>query len=142
MCVSELANCEYSDMVGRFLPYTDRYVPQTFSVAECRLLCDQEREFTCRSFNFNLARHECFLSSDDTFAAARASLLPDRAFFYSERGTCSNGDDVFHSILIVVLNIIAHLLYHLICYGLFCFGQGMVCSITLTLGNQWHDRSA
>ncbi|XP_063218616.1 uncharacterized protein LOC134528880 [Bacillus rossius redtenbacheri] len=89
-CAPQLANCEYADSAGRFLPYTDRYVPQTYSAAECRLLCDQEREFTCRSFNFHLGRHECFLSSDDTFAATRASLLADRAFFYSERGACSN----------------------------------------------------
>ena len=34
---------------------------------------------------------DCFLSSDDTFAADRAALMLDRDFYYSERGSCSNG---------------------------------------------------
>ncbi|GLH14276.1 Uncharacterized protein GBIM_18648 [Gryllus bimaculatus] len=37
-----------------------------------------------------MVRRDCFLSSDDTFAADRTALLIDRDFFYSERGTCSN----------------------------------------------------
>jgi hypothetical protein len=89
--VSEPPSCEYTSLPGRFLPYTDRYVPQTFDVADCRKLCDQEREFQCRSFNYNNARRDCFLSSDDTFAADKAALLSDRDFFFSERGSCSNG---------------------------------------------------
>lgn len=87
----EPPSCEYTNLPGRFLPYTDRYIPQTFDVAECRRLCDQEREFQCRSFNYNTVRKDCFLSSDDTFAADKTALLPDRDFFYSERGSCSNG---------------------------------------------------
>ncbi|XP_068082053.1 uncharacterized protein [Anabrus simplex] len=89
-CAAQPPSCEYSDFPGRFLPYTDRYVPQIFDVAKCRRLCDQEREFPCRSFNFHVVRGDCFLSSDDTFAADRTALLIDRDFFYSERGTCSN----------------------------------------------------
>nr|CAD7262146.1 unnamed protein product [Timema shepardi] len=89
-CAPQLPSCEYTDLPGRFLPYTDRFVPQTYDVAECKHLCDQEREFPCRSFNFHVVRRECFLSSDDTFAADRTALLVDRDFFYSERGTCSN----------------------------------------------------
>ena len=88
---AEPPSCEYTNLPGKFLPYTDRYVPQTFDVADCRRLCDQEREFQCRSFNYNTVRRDCFLSSDDTFAADRTALLIDRDFFYSERGSCSNG---------------------------------------------------
>lgn len=53
---AEPPNCEYSDSPGRFLPYTDRYVARTFDVNECKRLCDQEREFQCRSFNFHAVR--------------------------------------------------------------------------------------
>ncbi|KAK3908976.1 Protein let-653 [Frankliniella fusca] len=89
-CAPQPPNCEYSDSPGRFLPYTDRYVARTFDVNECKRLCDQEREFQCRSFNFHAVRRDCFLSSDDTFAADRAALMLDRDFYYSERGSCSN----------------------------------------------------
>jgi hypothetical protein len=89
--VSEPPSCEYTNLPGRFLPYTDRFVPQTYDIADCRRLCDQEREFQCRSFNYNTARRDCFLSSDDTFAADKTALLSDRDFFYSEHGSCSNG---------------------------------------------------
>ncbi|PSN46744.1 hypothetical protein C0J52_00892 [Blattella germanica] len=89
-CAQQPPSCEYTNLPGRFIPYTDRYVPQTFDVADCRRLCDQEREFQCRSFNYNNARRDCFLSSDDTYAADRTALLVDRDFFYSERGSCSN----------------------------------------------------
>ncbi|XP_069693489.1 uncharacterized protein [Periplaneta americana] len=89
-CAPQPPSCEYTNIPGRFLPYTDRYVAQTFDVGECRRLCDQEREFQCRSFNYNTVRRECFLSSDDTFTADRTALLADRDFFYSEHGSCSN----------------------------------------------------
>ncbi|XP_059489112.1 uncharacterized protein LOC132204551 isoform X2 [Neocloeon triangulifer] len=89
-CAPQPANCEYSDFPGRFMPYSDRYVARAFDVTECRRLCDQEREFQCRSFNFHPHRRECFLSSDDTFTADKTALLTDRDFFYSERGSCSN----------------------------------------------------
>jgi hypothetical protein len=89
--VSEPPSCEYTNFPGKFLPYTDRYVPQTYDIADCRRLCDQEREFQCRSFNYNTARRDCFLSSDDTFAADKSALLSDKDFFYSEHGSCSNG---------------------------------------------------
>ncbi|CAB3367593.1 Hypothetical predicted protein [Cloeon dipterum] len=89
-CAPQPANCEYSDFPGRFLPFSDRFVARAFDVTECRRLCDQEREFPCRSFNFHPLRRECFLSSDDTFTADKNALLTDRDFFYSERGSCSN----------------------------------------------------
>jgi len=77
------------------MPYSDRYVARAFDVTECRRLCDQEREFQCRSFNFHPLRRECFLSSDDTFTADKNALVTDRDFFYSERGSCSNGNRAF-----------------------------------------------
>ncbi|XP_021930316.1 uncharacterized protein LOC110834946 [Zootermopsis nevadensis] len=89
-CAQQPPSCEYTNMPGRYLPYTDRYVPQSFDVADCKRLCDEEREFKCRSFNYNTARRDCFLSSDDTFAADKTALLADRDFFYSEHGSCSN----------------------------------------------------
>ncbi|KAG8232567.1 hypothetical protein J437_LFUL008705 [Ladona fulva] len=89
-CASQPPNCEYTDSPGHFLPYTDRFVPRILEVAECRRLCDQEREFPCRSFNFHTNRRECMLSSDDSFTADKAALIKDRDFFYSERGSCSN----------------------------------------------------
>ncbi|XP_033606986.1 uncharacterized protein LOC111863521 isoform X3 [Cryptotermes secundus] len=89
-CAQQPPNCEYTNFPGKFLPYTDRYVPQTYATADCRRLCNQEREFPCRSFNYNSARRDCFLSSDDTFAADKTALLSDKDFFYSEHGSCSN----------------------------------------------------
>ncbi|XP_046406709.1 uncharacterized protein LOC124171575 isoform X1 [Ischnura elegans] len=89
-CASQPPNCEYTDSPGHFLPYTDRFVPRILDVPECRRLCDQEREFPCRSFNFHAGRRECMLSSDDSFTADKAALVKDRDFFYSERGSCSN----------------------------------------------------
>lgn len=63
---------------------------------DCRKKCEDETEFLCRSFNFHVIRHDCFLSSDDTHAADRQALMLDRDFYYSERGTCSNGRRKWH----------------------------------------------
>ncbi|XP_047103996.1 uncharacterized protein LOC124722900 [Schistocerca piceifrons] len=89
-CAPKPPSCDYTDYPGRFLPYTDRYIPQIYDAPECKHLCNQEQDFNCRSFNYHVVRRDCFLSSDDTFAADRSSLLMDRDFYYSEHGTCSN----------------------------------------------------
>ena len=83
--------CEFAESPGRFLPYTDRFVPQAYDVSECRRLCEQERDFQCRSFSFRISRRECYLSSDDSFVADKNALINDRDFLYGEQSSCSNG---------------------------------------------------
>ena len=61
--ISVPANCEYIDMPGNYLPFTDTYVPEVADLEGCRDECNRQGEYNCRSFNYNPQRRECFLSS-------------------------------------------------------------------------------
>lgn len=88
-CAPDPPNCDYANYEGRFLPYFDRYFTNVFDAAECKKYCDNERDFTCRSFNFQSFRKECSLSSDDTFTVGgQGALQVERDYFYSEKGAC------------------------------------------------------
>ena len=80
-CVAVPANCEYIDMPGNYLPFTDTYVPEVADLEGCRAECNNQQGYNCRwlsgdistiyylliyrSFNYNPARRECFLSSGE-----------------------------------------------------------------------------
>ncbi|XP_045103923.1 uncharacterized protein LOC123499645 isoform X7 [Portunus trituberculatus] len=88
-CAPDPPNCDYANYEGRFLPYFDRYFTNVFDTTECKKYCDTERDFTCRSFNFQSFRRECSLSSDDTFTVGGQGVLQvERDYFYSEKGAC------------------------------------------------------
>ena len=99
-CTSDPAHCDYTDREGRSSPWFDRAILLTSvstpvdALAECRRLCDAEREFLCKSVSLQVKRSKCFLSSDDSIslngANAANALMPDRDFIYSERASCSN----------------------------------------------------
>ena len=61
------ANCEYIDMPGNYLPFTDTYVPEVADLEGCRDECNNQNNYNCRSFNYNPTRRECFLSSGAEF---------------------------------------------------------------------------
>ena len=84
------ANCEYIDMPGNYLPFTDTYVPEVADLEGCRAECNNQQGYNCRwvsgdistiyyllstylliyrSFNYNPARRECFLSSGEIILA-------------------------------------------------------------------------
>ncbi|MPC35567.1 hypothetical protein E2C01_028992 [Portunus trituberculatus] len=91
-CAPDPPNCDYANYEGRFLPYFDRYFTNVFDTTECKKYCDTERDFTCRSFNFQSFRRECSLSSDDTFTVGGQGVLQvERDYFYSEKGACKTG---------------------------------------------------
>nr|XP_045584142.1 uncharacterized protein LOC123746573 isoform X2 [Procambarus clarkii] len=88
-CAPDPPNCDYANYEGRFLPYFDRFFTNVFDPAECKQYCDSERDFSCRSYNFQSFRRECSLSSDDTFTTGGQNALQvERDYFYSERGAC------------------------------------------------------
>ncbi|KAK8733712.1 hypothetical protein OTU49_006442, partial [Cherax quadricarinatus] len=88
-CAPDPPNCDYANYEGRFLPYFDRFFTNVFDPAECKQYCDNERDFSCRSYNFQSFRRECSLSSDDTFTVGgQAALQVERDYFYSEKGAC------------------------------------------------------
>ncbi|XP_023323415.1 uncharacterized protein LOC111697594 [Eurytemora carolleeae] len=87
---SELpANCEYIDQPGTYLPFTDTYVPDVEDIEGCRTECNSQSNYNCRSFNYNSARQECFLSADDSISLP-TGLQQDRDFTFSERAGCNN----------------------------------------------------
>ena len=57
------ANCEYIDMPGNYLPFTDTYIPEVADIEGCRAECNNQNTYNCRSFNYNSQRRECFLSA-------------------------------------------------------------------------------
>ena len=57
------ANCEYIDMPGNYLPFTDTYLANVADIEACRDECNRQDRDNCRSFNYNSDRKECFLSS-------------------------------------------------------------------------------
>ena len=61
------ANCEYIDMPGNYLPFTDTYIPEVADLEGCRSECNNQAAYNCRSFNYNTQRRECFLSAGNTF---------------------------------------------------------------------------
>ena len=102
MCLTDPPQCEYSDQVGRVSPWYDRIVTLSPDIgaiqalADCRQLCDSERDFLCKSVSVQLRRNPvCLLSADDSVSLNGAngvnSLMPDREFTYSERSNCGNG---------------------------------------------------
>ena len=77
------ANCEYIDMPGNYLPFTDTYLANVADIEACRDECNRQDRYNCRSFNYNSDRKECFLS-------AGQSLLPlPRASFSLSYGVIS-----------------------------------------------------
>ena len=99
-CAPEPAHCDYSDREGRSSPWFDRAILLTTfttpsdALAECRRLCNTEREFLCKSLSLQVKRSKCFISSDDSISFngpnPSNALMPDRDFIYSERTSCSN----------------------------------------------------
>lgn len=88
-CAPDPPNCDYANYEGRFLPYFDRFFTNVFDQTECKQYCDNERDFTCRSYNFQSFRRECSLSSDDTFTVgSQNALKAERDYYYSEKGAC------------------------------------------------------
>jgi len=88
-CAELPANCEYIDQPGTYLPFTDTYIPNVDDLEGCRAECNAQSAYNCRSFNFNSARKECFLSSDDSVSLP-TGLQQDRDFTFSERAGCNN----------------------------------------------------
>jgi len=88
-CAELPANCEYIDQPGNYLPFTDTYIPNVEDVEGCRSECNAQSSYNCRSFNYNSARRECFLSADDSISLP-TGLQQDRDFLFSERAGCNN----------------------------------------------------
>jgi hypothetical protein len=100
-------HCEYSDQTGRMLPWYDRVIAienqqsPTLALAECRRMCDAERDFHCKSVSVSEQRRSpvCLLSADDSVSFSGVNvanvLIPDRDFTYSERSSCNNSNSVF-----------------------------------------------
>ena len=42
------ANCEYIDMPGNYLPFTDTYVPEVADLEGCRAECNNQQGYNCR----------------------------------------------------------------------------------------------
>ena len=47
-CVAVPANCEYIDMPGNYLPFTDTYVPEVADLEGCRAECNNQQGYNCR----------------------------------------------------------------------------------------------
>jgi hypothetical protein len=100
-------HCEYSDQTGRMLPWYDRVIPievlpnPSVALAECRQMCDAERDFHCKSVSVSEQRRSpvCLLSADDSVSFSGVNvanvLIPDRDFTYSERSSCNNSKFIF-----------------------------------------------
>ena len=97
-------HCEYSDQTGRVSPWYDRAIaldsqlsPGT-TLAECRRMCDAERDFHCKSVSVSETKRTpvCLLSADDSVSFSGVNvanvLIPDREYVYSERSSCSNSN--------------------------------------------------
>ncbi|XP_046464235.1 uncharacterized protein LOC124210016 isoform X1 [Daphnia pulex] len=101
-CAGDPPHCEYSDQTGRMLPWYDRVIAienqqsPTLALAECRRMCDAERDFHCKSVSVSEQRRSpvCLLSADDSVSFSGVNvanvLIPDRDFTYSERSSCNN----------------------------------------------------
>lgn len=84
------------------LPWYDRAIAietqqtPTIALAECRRMCDSERDFHCKSVSVAEQRRSpvCLLSADDSVSFSGVNvanvLIPDRDFTYSERSSCNN----------------------------------------------------
>ena len=91
LLLSVPANCEYIDMPGNYLPFTDTYLANVADIEACRDECNRQDRYNCRSFNYNSDRKECFLS-------AGQSLLPlPRASF-----SLSYGSHFFSELLVLL----------------------------------------
>jgi len=88
-CAVLPANCEYIDMPGNYLPFTDTYIPEVADLEGCRDECNRQSSYNCRSFNYNPQRRECFLSSDDSISLP-TQLQQDSGFIFSEKSGCNN----------------------------------------------------
>ncbi|KAI9559609.1 hypothetical protein GHT06_013614 [Daphnia sinensis] len=101
-CAGDPPHCEYADQSGRMLPWYDRAIAietqqtPTIALAECRRMCDAERDFHCKSVSVAEQRRSpvCLLSADDSVSFSGVNvanvLIPDRDFTYSERSSCNN----------------------------------------------------
>ena len=90
-CAVLPANCEYIDMPGNYLPFTDTYLANVADIEACRDECNRQDRYNCRSFNYNSDRKECFLSSDDSISLP-TQLQQDASFVFSEKSGCNNGE--------------------------------------------------
>jgi len=88
-CADLPANCEYIDLPGSYLPFTDTYIANVANLEACRDECNRASTYNCRSFNYNAARKECFLSADDSISLP-TGLQQDQDFTFSERAGCNN----------------------------------------------------
>nr|XP_042909465.1 uncharacterized protein LOC107457465 [Parasteatoda tepidariorum] len=88
-CISEAPTCQYRDFPDRFLQQLDR-LSKAYNLKDCQRQCDTEREFTCRSVNFETVAKDCALSSEDISSVPQGvnALQPRRNSLYSEKGSC------------------------------------------------------
>ncbi|XP_035231145.1 uncharacterized protein LOC118203012, partial [Stegodyphus dumicola] len=88
-CTSESPTCQYRDFPDRFLPQLDR-LSRAFNLKDCQRQCDTERDFTCRSVNFETVAKDCALSSEDISSVPQGinALQVRRNSLYSEKGSC------------------------------------------------------
>ncbi|XP_054714744.1 uncharacterized protein LOC129224331 [Uloborus diversus] len=88
-CSADSPTCQYRDFPDRFLPQLDR-LSRAFNLKDCQRQCDTERDFTCRSINFEMVARDCALSSEDISSLPQgiSALQPRRNSLYSEKGSC------------------------------------------------------
>ncbi|KAG8197083.1 hypothetical protein JTE90_004349 [Oedothorax gibbosus] len=88
-CSSDAPTCQYRDFPDRFLPQLDR-LTRAYNLKDCQRQCDTERDFVCRSINFETVAKDCALSSEDVSSVPQgiSSLQPRRNSLYSEKGSC------------------------------------------------------
>ena len=108
-------HCEYSDQTGRVSPWYDRAIaldsqlsPGT-TLAECRRMCDAERDFHCKSVSVSETKRTpvCLLSADDSVSFSGVNvanvLIPDREYVYSERSSCSNSKLIVNKLTLITI---------------------------------------
>ncbi|GFQ84988.1 uncharacterized protein TNCT_653901, partial [Trichonephila clavata] len=88
-CTSESPTCQYREFPDRFLPQLDR-LSRAYNLKDCQRQCDTERDFVCRSVNFETVAKDCALSSEDISSVPQgvSALQPRRNSLYSEKGSC------------------------------------------------------
>ncbi|GIY44839.1 uncharacterized protein CEXT_568901 [Caerostris extrusa] len=72
-CISESPTCQYREFPDRFLPQLDR-LSRAYNLKDCQRQCDTEKEFTCRSVNFETVAKDCALSSEDISSIPQVSV--------------------------------------------------------------------
>ncbi|PRD29544.1 UNVERIFIED_CONTAM: hypothetical protein NCL1_29067 [Trichonephila clavipes] len=90
--INKSPTCQYREFPDRFLPQLDR-LSRAYNLKDCQRQCDTERDFVCRSVNFETVAKDCALSSEDISSVPQgvSALQPRRNSLYSEKGSCEQG---------------------------------------------------